>query len=62
MFRPYIFARRPLPQMGVHPISSISLYDLLHRWNAAKMSLQQRKDRVRQKKESFLKQQQEGDN
>lgn len=33
------------------------------RWNASKLSLQQRKDRVRQKKESFLKQQgQEGEN
>lgn len=29
------------------------------RWNAAKISLAQRKDRVRQKKESFLKQQQQ---
>ena len=35
---------------------------MCRRWNRAKMSLKQRKDRVRQKKESFLAKQQADDN
>lgn len=50
---------------STHSLDSLVLIHWLRlfRWNASKLSLQQRKDRVRQKKESFLKQQQqEGDN
>lgn len=39
----------------------ISFHPFFTRWRRAKMSVQQRKDRVKQKKAAFLKKMQEGD-